>query len=73
MYSLSNISYMTYNIYKEGFTMAVDKEKNKQFLLTISIEMLEAIEAYWHEKNLPNRNEAVRQLITIALQKEQQE
>lgn len=49
--------------------MAVDKNKNKQILVTIPNELLEQVEAYWHEKKLQNRNEAIRELVQLGLQK----
>lgn len=50
--------------------MAVDKNKHTQILVTIPNEMLQEIEKYWHDKKLKNRNEAIRQLIFISLEKE---
>lgn len=47
--------------------MPVDKDKNKQFLLTLPMELLEQVENYWHENKLPNRNEAIRELLQKAL------
>ncbi len=47
--------------------MAVDKEKNTQVLVTIPNDMLEQIESYWHKNKLKNRNEAIRELISISL------
>jgi metal-responsive CopG/Arc/MetJ family transcriptional regulator len=32
--------------------------------------MLQQIEKFWHDKKLKNRNEAIRQLITIGLENE---
>lgn len=50
--------------------MAVDKEKNKQILVTFPNELLDQIEEYWHEKKLKNRNEAIRELIQKGLENE---
>ncbi|WP_335871974.1 ribbon-helix-helix domain-containing protein [Bacillus sp. 2205SS5-2] len=50
--------------------MAVDKTKNKQVLVTFPNELLEKITEYWHENQIPNRNEAIRELIIEALEKE---
>jgi len=49
--------------------MAVDKDKNTQVLATFPNDMLAKIEKYWHDNKLKNRNEAIRQLISIALEK----
>ena len=53
--------------------MAVDKEKNAQFLLTLPNELLEKVEEYWHENRIKNRNEAIRELLVKGLQKEPSE
>jgi len=53
--------------------MAVDKTKNSQILVTFPKEMVDQIEAYWHENKLKNRNEAIRELIEKALKKEHSE
>ena len=53
--------------------MAVDKSKHTQVLVTFPIELIEEIEAYWHENKLPNRNAAIRELIKNGLKKEQSE
>ena len=50
--------------------MAVDKSKNTQVLVTFPNEMIEQIESYWHQHKLSNRNEAIRELIKKALEKE---
>ncbi|MCI3922479.1 ribbon-helix-helix domain-containing protein [Paenibacillus sp. TRM 82003] len=47
--------------------MAVDKEKNTQVLVTFPNELLTQVEKYWHEQELKNRNEAIRELISIGL------
>ena len=47
--------------------MTIDKHKNKQVLLTLTNELLEQVEQYWHEHKLPNRNEAIRNLIAQGL------
>lgn len=49
--------------------MAVDKTKNKQILVTFSHEQIRQIEKYWHDKKLTNRNEAIRELVQLGLQK----
>jgi metal-responsive CopG/Arc/MetJ family transcriptional regulator len=49
--------------------MAVDKEKNTQILVTFPNEMVELIEKYWHLHKLRNRNEAIRELVQIGLEK----
>lgn len=53
--------------------MAVDKEKNKQILVTFPIKTVEQIEKYWHTQGIPNRNEAIRELVQKGLEKEQSE
>ncbi len=53
--------------------MAVDKEKNMQVLVTFPKEMIKEVEDYWHQNNLPNRNEAIRVLVQKGLEKEQSE
>jgi metal-responsive CopG/Arc/MetJ family transcriptional regulator len=53
--------------------MAVDKTKNTQILVTFPNDIVEDIEKYWHEKQLKNRNEAIRELVLIGLKKEQTE
>lgn len=47
--------------------MPINKSKNKQFLMTLPVDLLEKVEQYWHENRLPNRNEAIRQLLYKAL------
>ena len=47
--------------------LPVDKDKNTQVLVTFPNELLERIETYWHEKQLMNRNEAIRELVTKGL------
>ncbi|EOP60970.1 hypothetical protein IKQ_06201 [Bacillus cereus VDM053] len=47
--------------------MAIDKTKNTQVLVTFPNEMLKDIDEYWHDNRLKNRNEAIRELIRIAL------
>lgn len=53
--------------------MAVNKSKNTQILVSFPNEMVEEIEKFWHEKQLKNRNEAIRELVRIALKKEPSE
>ncbi|WP_187119061.1 ribbon-helix-helix domain-containing protein [Bacillus marasmi] len=53
--------------------MAVDKDKNKQILVTFPNEMVDQIEQYWHDKKLQNRSDAIRKLVEIGLKKEQSE
>lgn len=53
--------------------MAVDKEKNTQILVTFPNHILEEVETYWHKNKLKNRNEAIRKLVKIGLEKEQSE
>ena len=62
------MGYITYN--KPGgsvIRLPVDKGKNTQILVTFPNELLEKIETYWHEKQLMNRNEAIRELVTKGL------
>ncbi|WP_176140667.1 ribbon-helix-helix domain-containing protein [Halobacillus salinus] len=47
--------------------MAVDKDKNSQILVTFPKEMVEEIEKHWHENQLKNRNEAIRDLVQKGL------
>ncbi len=49
--------------------MAIDKTKNKQVLITIPNELFEKIEDYKFENRVPNRSEAIRQLIERGLEK----
>jgi metal-responsive CopG/Arc/MetJ family transcriptional regulator len=53
----------------EVFIVAVDKDKNAQILVTFPIEMIEEIEKFWHGNKLKNRSEAIRQLVSLGLQK----
>jgi metal-responsive CopG/Arc/MetJ family transcriptional regulator len=53
--------------------MAVDKTKNTQILVTFPNDIVEDIQEYWHEKQLKNRSEAIRELVLIGLKKEQTE
>lgn len=48
--------------------MAVRKDLNKQFLLTVSNELAEEINEFWHDKQFDNRNEAIRELIRLGLE-----
>lgn len=50
--------------------MAIDKNKNTQVLVTFPDELLEQIETYQFENRVPNRNEAIRQLVRKGLEKE---
>lgn len=52
--------------------MAVDKNKNKQVLVTIPNEMLEEIEDFRFAKKYNNRNEAIRALIQSGIDTEKQ-
>ncbi|KIQ93895.1 hypothetical protein LH47_02045 [Anoxybacillus thermarum] len=52
--------------------MAVDKNKNTQILVTFPNELVDQIEKYWHENKLKNRNEAIRELVKIGLEKSSQ-
>lgn len=49
--------------------MAIDKDKNTQVLLTITKELLEKIEDYQFNNRIPNRSEAIRQLIEKGLER----
>jgi metal-responsive CopG/Arc/MetJ family transcriptional regulator len=49
--------------------MAVDKTKNTQILVTFPNELVKEIEKYWHENELKNRNEAIRELVQKGLNK----
>lgn len=51
--------------------MAVDKTKNTQILVTFPNELVERIERYWHENKLKNRNEAIRELVSFALEQKE--
>ncbi len=51
--------------------MAVDKDKNKQVLVTFPKDQLDQVETYWHDHSLKNRNEAIRILVQKGLEKEQ--
>lgn len=48
----------------------IDKDKNTQVLVTISLEMLERIEDYQFGNRIKNRSEAIRILIDKGLEKE---
>lgn len=48
--------------------MAVRKDLNVQFVLTVPNDMNDQIDEFWHEKRLPNRNEGVRELIKLGLE-----
>lgn len=52
--------------------MAVDKNKNKQVLVTIPNEMLLEIEDFRFAKKYNNRNEAIRALIQSGIDREKQ-
>lgn len=49
--------------------MAVDKEKNTQILVTFPNELVKEIEKYWHDKQLKNRSETIRELVIKGLEK----
>ncbi|WP_373712064.1 ribbon-helix-helix domain-containing protein [Jeotgalibaca porci] len=49
--------------------MAIDKSENTQVLLTISKELLKLIEDYQFDNRIPNRSEAIRELIQKGLDK----
>lgn len=48
--------------------MAVDKDKNTQILVTFPKEFVEEIEKYWHNNQLKNRSEAIRELVKKGLE-----
>lgn len=50
--------------------MAIDKTKNTQILVTFPNELVADIEKYWHDNQLKNRNEAIRELVLKGLKKE---
>jgi metal-responsive CopG/Arc/MetJ family transcriptional regulator len=50
--------------------LAVDKTKHTQILVTFPNELVEEIENYWHDNRIKNRNEAIRELVQIALKKD---
>lgn len=50
--------------------MAVDKTKNTQILVTFPNELVKEIEKYWHDNQLKNRNEGIRELVQKGLQKD---
>jgi metal-responsive CopG/Arc/MetJ family transcriptional regulator len=52
--------------------MAVDKNKNTQILVTFPNELVKQIEDYWFKNKLKNRNEAIRELVRIGLEKSSQ-
>lgn len=62
--------YITYSFYiqDEGDHLAIDKNKNKQVLVTFPIELLNQIEDYRFENRKPNRNTAILDLIKEGLQ-----
>lgn len=47
--------------------MSVDKEKNKQVLVTFPVELLEKVEDFQFENRIQTRNEAIRQLVIKGL------
>ena len=49
--------------------MAVDKTKNTQVLVTIPNDVLEKIEDFQFDNRIKNRNEAIRTLIILGLNK----
>lgn len=51
-----------------GDHLAIDKNKNKQVLVTFPIELLNQIEDYRFENRKPNRNKAILDLINEGLQ-----
>jgi len=51
--------------------MAVDKTKNTQILVTFPNELIAEIEKYWHDNQLKNRNEAIRNLVQKGLKEGQ--
>jgi metal-responsive CopG/Arc/MetJ family transcriptional regulator len=53
----------------EVIELAIDKTKNTQILVTFPNDLIENIETYWHDNKLKNRNEAIRELVQIALKK----
>lgn len=49
--------------------MAVDKTKNTQILVTFPNDMVKSIEDFQFKNRIPNRNEAIRELVRIGLNK----
>lgn len=52
--------------------MAIDKDKNTQVLLTLPLEMLKSIEDYQFKNRINNRSEAIRKLLTLAIEQSNQ-
>ena len=50
-----------------------EKVEKEKILLLLDPETVKRIENYWHEKGFKSRTEAIRNLIDIALEKEQQD
>lgn len=53
--------------------MPVDKDKHTQVLVTFPKEMLADIEKYWFQAEHKNRNEAIRNLVSKALEEHKKE
>lgn len=51
-------------------SLAIDKDKNTQVLVTIPNEMLQKIEDFQFDNRIKNRSEAIRILIEKGLEKE---
>lgn len=49
--------------------MAVNKDENKQILVTFPDELVDQIENYWHDNKLKSRSEAIRELVKKGLER----
>jgi len=54
-------------------TVAVDKDKNTQILVTFPNDMIKDIEEFWHDNLYKNRSEAIRELVLRGLKFKEQE
>ena len=48
--------------------MAVRKDLNNQFVLTLPNELDDQVNEFWHEERMSNRNDGVRELIRLGLE-----
>ncbi|MNC15660.1 HNH endonuclease [compost metagenome] len=54
---------------REKSRYGIDKNRFSQILMTFPNEMVEEIEAFWHDEKIKNRSEAIRELVVRGLQK----
>lgn len=69
---MSNIKYILY-INEGGLNMSNEKNEITKILVSFPNELIENIETYRFENRIPNRTQAILELIKFGLEKERAE